>query len=534
MIVSVAVLLELAPGEAGGETRRLSLSVSPTDTAAQAVFLSGVVAPPALCSGLGRCGRCRMGIFVDGAPPPPLSEERSLLTEAEIAAGIRLGCLRRVEEGMILRLAGAAAPAVSRTPIRSGGPILAAVDFGTTSVCARLELPDGGVLAEVSFINPQMGAGSDVISRLAYAQEDEGFLRLREATRIALEGIVEMAGEDVAAVCLAGNPAMTSLALGWSINGLTAAPYSLIHRGGFWASLPDAPEFPLLFVPPQLSPFVGGDVSAGYAALAHAVLAPGDFAGEAPAFPFVLADLGTNGEILLALSPDRAVVASVALGPALEGTGLTFGSEARSGVITGFSLSPRGVEARFFDGETEPVGISGTGYLSLLACLLRAGALDADGRFTPENGPLLRKFFAAEEGGGFRLLLPGGMYLPARDVEEILKVKAAFSLGLQLALRSAGLGSADPAAFYVAGALGLHAPAEDLECLGFFPPGAASRIRAKGNTSLEGAALLLRSEALRTNLCRWAAGVTTHAPADDPSFHKNFAAHMRFAWEVSI
>ncbi len=526
--------IEIVLAEPGGTERRFSREVSPTDTAAQAVYLSGPVPAPVLCSGLGRCGRCRMGIEVDGVAPEPLPKELLVLTPKELESGIRLGCLHRVREGMLLRPLVAPAPvAAERPPVEEDEPVSVAVDFGTTSLCARVLALDGESRGEACRINPQMGAGADVISRLAYAGDDDGFVRLREVTRKVLEDIVEEAGGQVLAVCLAGNPAMTSLAVGWNISGLAAAPYGLPHKGGFWATLPDSPDYPLVFIPPQLSPFVGGDISAGYAALAHAVLAPGAFAGAAPAFPFVLADLGTNGEILLALSPERAVVASVALGPALEGAGLTFGSEARSGVITGFSLSPKGLEPRFYDADTKPRGISGTGHLSLLACLLRAGAMDVGGHFTPEKSPLLRKFFVPEDAGGFRLSLPGGMYLSARDVEEILKVKAAFSLGLQLVLAAAGLDSRDPAAFYVAGALGLHVAADDLELLGFFPAGAATRVRACGNTSLEGAALLLQSEPLRVNLGRWAAGVTPHAPAEDPLFHKRFANHMRFAWEGS-
>ena len=599
--MSVSLVLELKPAGSddsfglSDSLQRLRFSAPATDTAAQAVFLSGLVRPPVLCSGVGRCGRCRMGITINGQTPPLLPQEALILKPEEAAAGIRLGCMHQVTEGMVLTIVGATttpawqaaldeaadeaatqaglpihadamepAPAASNSPSpasptgassRAGTsalmgedhagldtpvpgaddadldePVSVAVDFGTTSVCAKILLADGRVDSEMHFTNPQMGAGADVVSRLAYAQEDEGFLRLRRAANNALADIVERgaAGRPCLAVCLAGNPTMTSLVMGWSISGLAAAPYGLPHKGGFWADLTDIPDFPLTFIPPQLSPFVGGDISAGYAALAHTVLTPGAFAGEAPVFPFVLADFGTNGEIILALSPEEAVVSSVALGPALEGAGLTFGSEARSGVITGFSISPKGFEPRFFDAQTTPKGISGTGYLSLAACLIRAGAMDVDGHFTPEKSPLLRKYFSAEGGG--RYLLPGGMYLPAGDVEEMLKVKAAFSLGLQRVLQQAGLSSKDPAVFYLAGALGLHVATEDLELLGFFPPGGAARLRPRGNTSLDGAALLLQSEELRRALCRWAAGVKTYAPAEDPLFQQHFAHHMRFAW----
>ena len=37
---------------------------------AAAIWLSGRVSPPALCSGLGRCGSCRVRFLSD--PPPPV------------------------------------------------------------------------------------------------------------------------------------------------------------------------------------------------------------------------------------------------------------------------------------------------------------------------------------------------------------------------------------------------------------------------------------------------------------------------------
>ncbi|MDL2209816.1 hypothetical protein LJC26_03315, partial [Desulfovibrio sp. OttesenSCG-928-O18] len=37
-------------------------------TLAETIYLSGLFAPPALCSGLGRCGLCRVR-FISAAPP---------------------------------------------------------------------------------------------------------------------------------------------------------------------------------------------------------------------------------------------------------------------------------------------------------------------------------------------------------------------------------------------------------------------------------------------------------------------------------
>ena len=85
-------------------------------------------------------------------------------------------------------------------------------------------------------------------------------------------------------------------------------------------------------------------------------------------------------------------------------------------------------------------GISATGYLSLLALLLRLGCLDADGHFRTPASPLARRVAPPPQQArtGLRLPLPYGQWLAAADVEELLKVKAAFSQALEALLRAAG------------------------------------------------------------------------------------------------
>lgn len=533
-------------------------------TIAQAVYLSGLFQPPALCSGLARCGRCRM--LVEELAPEPAPADKDYFSAEEIAAGWRLACRHPAREGMRVRL-----PEGARRFGESYGPLIKrgssdkydqrqgpeafckymlAADLGTTTLHWRLlELvPDGNgrkneflarPLWESSAVNPQMGAGSEVVSRLAAAMDEEGRRRLSELTLAALGSLVERAlsfipkraDKKIDALCLAANPAMTCLTLGVDAAGLARAPYRLPLKGGEWVS---AAGLPPTWLPPQLSPFVGGDVSAGYAFLA---LNPEQ---RAPAYPFLLADLGTNGEFLLALSPEKAWSASVALGPALEGAGLSFGTEARPGAVASFNLTPKGVEPRPLlgmppkpDGSRACPGITGTGYISLLPILLRAGALGRDGSFRPGSlGPLERFFRFAHQGKGGELCLalPMGLRLPATDVEELLKVKAAFSLGLQRLLDVAGVRTGQLAKIYIAGALGLHADKGALEELGFLPQGVGSRVEAVGNSSLGGAAVLLQFPAVRDKLTAWAENVQSLELAGDAVFLSEFPAHMRFAW----
>lgn len=87
--------------------------------------------------------------------------------------------------------------------------------------------------------------------------------------------------------------------------------------------------------------------------------------------------------------------------------------------------------------------------------------------------PLARKLAAVckKSMAAMRLHLPRGLWLAAADVEELLKVKAAFALALDALLRAARVPPRELAALCLAGALGEHVRADNLEQLGFVPSG---------------------------------------------------------------
>ena len=124
--------------------------------------------------------------------------------------------------------------------------------------------------------------------------------------------------------------------------------------------------------------------------------------------------------------------------------------------------------------------------------------------------------------------MPGGMELAGADVEEILKVKAAFSLALERLLAASGLESRALARVCLGGALGEHMPETALERLGFLPQGLQARTVAEGNTSLRGAALLLTRPELRERLVRWSSGCTLVDLAARPDFTALYMRHMVF------
>lgn len=562
-------------------------------TLAQLVWMSGQVEPPALCSGLGRCGRCAAR-FTRRAPAPHPAD-REQFSAAELADGWRLLCRhaplppndadKADGEGMAFTLPAGKAPRRTRTldthpggthpgGARRAAPasdvsLLLAIDLGTTTLHWSALTPDGHRVAHGAELNPQMGAGSEVMSRLAVASTPAGLATLRRLTLAAVARIAAGLPGPVSSLCVAGNSAMTAILLGHDVSGLAAAPYRLDYAGGTMETLPEPADLAAIrdvWIPPQPAPFVGGDVAAGMAALLYGGLAAPPAAASVtatsetmppltadarpaeplsahhrpahpslPRFPFLLADLGTNGEFVLATGPDNALVTSVALGPALEGIGLSCGGVAQPGAIAAFTLGPAGLVPTVLpedDGTpAAPTHLCGTGYISLLRVLLRAGLLDEDGRFVMEpHSPLSRRLAAllVEVRGERRLPLPGGLHLSAGDVEEVLKVKAAFSLAYERLLAEAGMPGTALDAVYLAGALGEHARPDDLETLGFLPAGVTGRTRAVGNASLRGAELLLLRPELRERIIAWRTGCRVVDLAAASDFADAFLRHMRF------
>ena len=563
----------LAIEDAEGRTRLIR--ATPKHPLAQALFLEGLWPTKPFCSGLGRCGHCLVYVTGDSEPSPdeptpdePTTDERATLAPEILEQGGRLACRRQAEGGLRVRLPftfpenSAESAGAFKTPRIApdravSGSLALAVDLGTTSLHWQL-LDDKGVLAQERELNPQLAAGSEVMSRLGFALAAPDNARmLRDVVSRRLRELTMALPAPVERICVAGNTVMTALLLEWPLKGLAAAPYQKPHAGGFWTRLPfqetspelsnhdapgnaeGSPESWRTYIPPQPAPFIGGDLSAGLTALHFTASTP-------PAYPFLLADLGTNGEFILALGPEQYLAASVPMGPALEGIGMSCGATALPGVwvdvaVTPFGLRPRPLEDP--DGgnsDTEKKSgaqekpdrqrISGTGYLALLAGLLRLGLLDRTGGFAAGDSPLARRveLGLAEQDGERRFLLGPDVYLTGRDVEEVLKVKAAFNLAFSRLLAEGGLSPEALRAVYLAGALGEHADLSALEELGFVPPGYRRRIHPVGNSSLAGAALLVNNPEARDWIERTAPMITTLNIGQEPDFFSHYTQRLVF------
>jgi len=471
------------------------------------LFESGISRGRELCAGTGLCGKCRIRFLK--APPLPCPDDQARLGAEELADGWRLGCKHLVIEPCSIEVPLSA-------PIMLGGVRGEglAVDIGTTRIKWALRSSSGSS-SEFATINPQMGVGSEVMSRLRYAlSSDAARDHLRQSAIQVLQDLVRQSGALSLAVC--GNSTMIGFLLDVPLGGLAYAPYRLPWHGGETVRIDD--KLPVAYIPPLLGPFIGADISAGLAYISTLE----------PEYPFLLADLGTNGEFVLALDAEHFFASSVPMGPAIEGVGLCCGATAGEHVLSHVSLGPTGLQ---WPG-TPLSGVSGTGYASILALLRRLGVLDEAGHFRDATMPLARKISQRIRTHrlGRILDLEPGVFVAERDVEEFLKAKAGVNVALKGLVRRAGLLEADVARIYLAGALGEHADPSDLITLGFLPEAWRDKIEVAGNTALAGTLLALEREDIRDWLGCLPGRVVLEGLVEREDFGSAFMQAMLFAW----
>ena len=446
----------------------------------------------ASCSGRGTCGTCAVHVLEGELLPPDSIEQVGLRRARE---GLRLACRARVSGPVTVRpvvvvphAEDAAAAGVA------AGTSAAGVDLGTTTIAARMVGDDPSQPA-VSVVNPQMGFGADVASRLAAARRG-AWLELQAAavrgTEEALALACAQAGcAGVARAAVAANTAMAHLLLGADVSSLAVSPHQPSYSGTVRVS---AGRFgsrlaAKIVVLPHLGGFVGGDATAAAIALGL---------DEAKGVELML-DVGTNAEIVLSVE-GRLKATSAAAGPAFEGAGISCGGPAVDGAVIALDADPSTGALRLHSlGSGEPMWLAGSGVLDAIVALRDAGHIDRDGRFIPE-GPYESGFHKRHEVLVFQVAgsagEPGDVYLTQLDVRQVQLAKAAVALATGVLLENAGVQWTDLSAVHLAGAFGTALTPHALTALGVIPDTVARIAREAGNAALAGAVMVAADDRL--------------------------------------
>ncbi|MCK5794371.1 MAG: 2Fe-2S iron-sulfur cluster binding domain-containing protein, partial [Anaerolineales bacterium] len=230
------------------------------------------------CAGRGTCGKCK--VLVEEGTAPPDEIELKNLTAGEIALNTRLACRARIqgETRIVLSPIVVYSNKIFRGSTRykkeTNIPLGLAIDLGTTTVAAFLTCLDNGeVAAGGGGLNQQTVFGSDVISRLAAALDDDN--NKNRLHRLALASIIQAADslnltdkiwQRIQQVTIVGNVAMHHLLAELPLDTLAYIPFQPYDSGAIKdaKSLMDGifPEHVKVSLPPLIGGFVGSDALA--------------------------------------------------------------------------------------------------------------------------------------------------------------------------------------------------------------------------------------------------------------------------------
>lgn len=412
-------------------------------------------------------------------------------------------------------------------------PMGLAVDLGTTKIAGYLvDLETGEELAATGAMNPQIGYGEDVISRVAHASRSpEG---ARELARVVREALNDLAGlladqagvarDQIAEACLVGNTAMTHLLLELPVSQLSASPFVAatssaldVKAHGLHLDLAAGAYVHIL-------PCVGGFVGADHVAM---ILASDLDRRDQIA---IGVDIGTNTEIALCKPGlDFLNSASCASGPAFEGAHIRDGMRAAVGAIEAVHLSLNGPELKTI-GDAPPVGLCGSGIVDAMAEMHRRAVINDRGRIR-SDAPGVRQ---SERGYEF-LLVPGersgsgrDILITQQDINEIQLAKGAIRTGIETLMEITHTPPEEVEEVIIAGAFGSYLNLESALAIGLLPRLPKARYLQVGNAAGVGAkaALLSRKERQRARQIVRRTGyieLTTY-----PGFSRRFALSLYF------
>ena len=468
------------------------------------------------CGGAGVCGKCRV-MAGERDPLALISEtEKKALSVDDIKAGMRLSCCARVvrdgvvtvvdnvESGGHSILDGFSEAAFEWAPDVSGYGV--AVDIGTTTVvCYLFDLDARRELDKISFLNPQVTFGDDVISRIAYSSASSDALeKIQTVLTSAMdEKIGELAArnglkkDDIMEIVIAGNTVMEHLFTGVSPASIGRSPYTpaFFSRPPFPASEVGIKINPrgMIKMLPNVAGYVGADIVAGVAALGM----------ERADGAKLLIDIGTNNEIVIS-GREGLFCCATAAGPAFEGARIQYGMRASTGAIEKVWMEDGELRYKTIGG-TKPVGLCGSGLIDAIAVLLREGVIDQSGRFAAPEKYSDERFtprLGRNERGMVQILLTdeeNPIYLTQKDVREVQLAAGAIKAGTEVMLERAGVTKDEISEVYLAGAFGNYIDIDSAAVVGLIPDIERGRIRGVKNSSGLGASLALASASFCEN-----------------------------------
>jgi uncharacterized 2Fe-2S/4Fe-4S cluster protein (DUF4445 family) len=416
---------------------------------------------------------------------------------------------------------------IAVTPVRSRALGLA-VDLGSTKIAGYVvDLRSGESLAARGLMNPQIGYGEDIISRVTYAMRSPaGRAKMRAVVLDALNQLIAdmcaeigAARQEILEAVIVGNTAMHHLLLGLPVRQLALSPFVPALSADLDIKARDlgldiAPGA-YIYLPPNIAGFVGSDHIAMLLATTRGL-----------SHQSVLAlDIGTNTEISLITPEGNITSLSCASGPAFEGYHIKDGTRATTGAIERVRITPSEVHYKTIQ-DASPAGICGSGILDVVAQLHLAGVLSDSGRMQVDSHPRVRQngnereFVLVEED---ERASRKKISVTQNDVREIQLAKGSIQSGIQVLLAESGTSVQDIDHVIIAGAFGTYIDISNAVAMGMLPAIPAHRFKQVGNAAGIGAKLALLSTPMRSEARALHTRVRYVELAKYPKFARLFA-----------
>lgn len=446
------------------------------------------LSPPDLSDLRADLTRVNQGLEVLGYPPLSASIE----TLASLS-----NCLRNQNWHIRLALRPGRETSELAGVLPPSRPLLGlAADLGSTKLAFYLvNLETGATLSQTGRMNPQIVYGEDVVSRIAFANqnaENKQLLqsRLVDTVNQAVEELCAEAGtrpDEIVDSVFVGNTVMHHLFCGLPVRQLGTAPYipAVARPLSFCAQEIGLRFSPgaRVYLPANIAGYVGADHTA-------ALLSGGFFEDD---HVTVLVDIGTNTEISLR-ARGRIFSCSTASGPAFEGAHIRDGMRAAPGAVDDVTFTNGEWHVSTID-ERPAAGICGTGILNAVSALLDAGAINSQGRLI-NNSPRTKM-----ENNSPAFVVAAGnpaqntreILITRKDIHEIQLAKGAIRAGIEVLLQEAGIRADEVQQWIIAGAFGTYLRLESAIRIGLLPNVPLERFVQVGNAAGVGARQMLLS-----------------------------------------
>lgn len=525
------------------------------------------------CMGRGTCGKCKIK-HVSGKLNIMNAEERKFLSNHDIENKIRLACYTFPQENIEIDIVPTnedysissygfipkfkANPSIYKVLNESANTYVyyedellskesgntldklygIAVDIGTTTVVMSLiDINTSKELATEVSINTQIDYGQDIISRISYADENgnEGIVKLKKS-------IVNLLNEMIQSLCtqtntdrqniyeldVSANTVMLHMLLGVSASSISKAPYEPVFTS---SQLVAASELGIninengkVYCLPSISSFIGADIVSGL------------YASNVCDFDknILYMDIGTNGEIVLKAN-DKIYSCSCAAGPALEGMNISFGMKAGKGAIEKIKIGDNQLELSVI-GQTEPIGLCGSGIISTISQMLKNRLIKSDGsiqspQYFDEDNNSFKKSIIIEDGRKKYLRLnftQNPITISQKDIRQVQLAKGAILAGIYTLLQVADIKFNHIDKVLIAGQFGLHLSVESLIGCGILPIELSDKVTYVGNTSKSGACMSLLSRDTKSRMNSMALNIEYVDLSKIDSYQKLFVKCLNF------